>query len=109
MLYQVETSLQMQAFVLMKLQNLRLPFLKTFYSPASNFCGFSLDNTDHVIQNRTRVVRRYNKPNNFCELSLDKIDHVDDGYQRISAVRFDIHRLILLRQKENQETSKRSR
>ena len=44
----------------------------------------------------------YNPPNNFCRLSLDKTDHLvqkkkkksDDGYQGISAVRFDICHLI---------------
>ena len=29
------------------------------YNPPNNFCGLSLDKTDHVIQNRTMVIRRY--------------------------------------------------
>ena len=31
----------------------------TFYNPPINFCGLSLDKTDHVIQNRTMVTRGY--------------------------------------------------
>ena len=29
------------------------------YNLLNNFCGFSLDKTDHVVQNRTMVIRRY--------------------------------------------------
>lgn len=54
-------------------------------------------------------INNYNIPNNFRGLTLDKTDLViqkpDDGYQTISAVRFDISRLILFRWKGNQETS----
>ena len=49
----------------------------------------------------------YNPPINFRGVS-DQVVQSDDSYQRISAVLFDIRRLILLRRKENQETSKRS-
>ena len=54
------------------------------YNPLNNFCGLSLDKTDHVVQNRTMDIRRY------------------------TPVRFDIRRPILFRRKENQETRKRS-
>ena len=60
----------------------------------------------------TGNILHYNPPNNFCGLSLDKTDHntkSDDGYQMISAVQFDIRCLILFRWKENQLTSERSR
>ena len=60
----------------------------------------------------TGNILHYNPPNNFCGLSLDKTDHntkSDDGYQMISAVQFDICCLILFRWKENQLTSERSR
>ena len=30
-----------------------------YYNPPNNFCGLSLDKTDHVVQNRTMVIRRY--------------------------------------------------
>ena len=30
------------------------------YNPPNNFFGFSMDKTDHVIQNRTMVIRSYN-------------------------------------------------
>ena len=33
--------------------------LFTNYKPPNNFCGLSLDKTDHVVQNRTMVVRGY--------------------------------------------------
>ena len=58
---------------------------KRIYNPANNFFGLSLDKSDHVIQNRTMVVRRY--------LPSDLIH---------------IRRLILFRQNKSQETSKRS-
>ena len=29
------------------------------YNPQNNFCELSLDKTDHVIQNRTMVIRGY--------------------------------------------------
>ena len=50
------------------------------YNPPNNFCGLSLDKTDHVIQNPTMDIRGY-PPSD----------------------------LILFRRKENQEASKRSR
>ena len=31
----------------------------TYYNPPNNFFGLSWDKTDHVIQNRTMVIRRY--------------------------------------------------
>ena len=31
----------------------------SIYNPPNNFFGLSLDKTDHVIQNRTMVIRRY--------------------------------------------------
>ena len=41
----------------------QLIFFKLGYinhcNPSINFCGLSLDKTDHVIQNRTMVIRRY--------------------------------------------------
>ena len=33
---------------------------KIYYNPPNNnLCGFSLDKTDHLIQSRTMVIRRY--------------------------------------------------
>ena len=29
------------------------------YNPSNNFCELSLDKTDHLIQNRTMVIRGY--------------------------------------------------
>ena len=29
------------------------------HNPPNNFCGLPLDKTDHVVQNRTMVIRRY--------------------------------------------------
>ena len=31
------------------------------YNPPNNFCVLSLDKTDHVVQNRTMVIRRYTR------------------------------------------------
>jgi len=65
-----------------------------------------------LVYTTGNILLHYNPPNNFCGLSLDKTDHntkSDDGYQTISAVQFDIRHLILFRWKENQVTSERSR
>ena len=32
---------------------------KIYYNPTNNLCGFSLDKTDHLIQSRMMVIRRY--------------------------------------------------
>lgn len=65
-----------------------------------------------LVYTTGNILLHYNPPNNFCGLSLDKTDHntkSDDGYQTISAVQFDIRHLILFRWKENlQEISERS-
>ena len=39
------------------------------YKPPINFCGLSLDKTNHVIQNWTMVIRRYSP----CDLISDFI------------------------------------
>ena len=56
-------------------------------------------------------IKPYNSPNYFFGLSLDKTAPVNQNQKRetISAVRFDISRLILERNKgEETSTSKRS-
>ena len=52
-------------------------------------------------------IKPYNLPNYFFGLSLDKTDHVIKNRKRevLSAVRFDISRLILFHRKKGQETS----
>ena len=46
------------------------------YNPPNNLLGLSWDKTDHVIQNRTMVIRRYNPSINFHVILLATLRHV---------------------------------
>ena len=46
------------------------------YNPPINFSSRSLDETHHMVQNRTVAIRRYDPPLNFRARLLDKTYHV---------------------------------
>ena len=41
------------------LDHVRFSRYMNCYNPPNNFCGLSLDKSDHVIENRTMVIRGY--------------------------------------------------
>ncbi len=80
---------------------------KKFNTHSLVLCHLDCGKHQYTIKGNMPI---YNPPNRFCGLLLDKMItwyKWDDGYQTVSAIRFDIRRPILFRRKKDQERRNR--